>query len=151
MTDKRIKGVIFYKDPLPEVMKSLNQNQGKDPVLNNTFYGKLATSVDINGDISGGLAMLIMYARADFLVSDIRNLLVSKVVSQINESRRGQNRKTVTTERLAELALRRVDEKTPLVYDGGKASFKINPNDRAFLLKAYPVFAKVQADKEIVR
>ena len=134
MTDKRIKGVIFHNDPLPEVMKSLEQNQGKDPVLNNTFYGKLATSVVFNGDISGMLAMLVMYARADFLVSDIRNLLVNKIVDQLK----------VTPEHLAELALRRVDEKTPLVYNGGKASFKINPNDRALLLKAYPVFAKVQ-------
>jgi hypothetical protein len=140
MTDKRIKGVIFHNDPLPEVMKSLGQNQGKDPVLNNTFYGKLATSVVFDGDISGMLAMLVMYARADFLVSDIRNLLVNKIVDQVNASRQ----RKVTPEHLAELALRRVDEKTPLVYNGGKASFKINPNDRALLLKAYPVFAKVQ-------
>ena len=151
--DKRryVAGVIFDQDPVAVVMKSLETNKGKDPVLNNTFYGKLATSVAVQDDMPGALAMLIAYARADFVVPDIRNLLVHNIADQINKYRLKQKKSSVSPELLARWALNRVDLQGPLVYDHGKEKFEIKPTDRALLMKAYPVFVAAQQNKEDVR
>ena len=137
---RRNGGVMFHNDPLEAVLPYLKQVEGNALSLpdKNTVYGKVATHVNVRGDMPGTVALLIVYARAGFLVQDIRNLLVNNVAEQMNEVRLQQGKAPVSTERLARLALRRVDAKRSLVYNNGKSTFEIKPGDRAALLKAFP-------------